>query len=93
MRKFSYYPLRFKIQHQEEKKNSEFKGHVFCLILSMSKYERAVKDKVHLFYISGFLCNYEKIWRNYEGKKKSTLKVQTPLGETQGFCLFNSFKG
>lgn len=59
----------------------------------MSKYERAVKDKVRLFYISGFLCNYEKIWRNYEGKKKSTLKVQTPSGETQGFCLFNSFKG
>lgn len=70
MRKFSFHPLRFKMQHQGEKKSSEFKGHVFCLRLNTSKYELAVKDKVHLFFMTAFHCYYEERLRNYEAKKK-----------------------
>lgn len=76
------------MQHQGEK-SREFKGHFFCHTFSISKYELTVKDKVHLFCITAFLWNYEKIWRNYEGKKKGTVNSESAdsIRRNIGFLL------
>jgi len=58
MRKFSFHPLRLLMQYQREKSICECKGRIFCLILSISKYEFPVKDKVSLFCIIAFSYNY-----------------------------------